>query len=273
MNFAVARPTPASDGSALGVSRPMTPAVGSDASSGKNEAARRSKTISGVCEGGNAEIIKLKSVRPTIVLIERQALIRHCLSHCISSEIEAPVMSFPDVESWRESSDDLRPTLIIVGASNGTRHFVERAVAQLRRSGQTAPIMVFSDCKEIDDIADALRAGANGYVPLGTPLEIAVGAIRLVLAGGAFVLGDALLLREQEPHRVDANETRIIFSARQKAVLDRLCQGKTNRLIAYELNIGENTVKSHVHKIMKKLGLKKRADVVTRIGEDSELFE
>nr|WP_246482341.1 LuxR C-terminal-related transcriptional regulator [Methylopila capsulata] len=51
------------------------------------------------------------------------------------------------------------------------------------------------------------------------------------------------------------------FTARQAAVVDALRQGKANKIIAYELNMRESTVKVHVRNIMRKLKAKNRTEV------------
>ena len=52
-----------------------------------------------------------------------------------------------------------------------------------------------------------------------------------------------------------------MFTARQGAVIRALCSGKANKIIAYELNMCESTVKVHVRNIMKKLKAKNRTEV------------
>jgi DNA-binding NarL/FixJ family response regulator len=58
-----------------------------------------------------------------------------------------------------------------------------------------------------------------------------------------------------------------IFTARQAAVIDALRRGKANKIIAYELNMRESTVKVHVRNIMKKLNAKNRTEVAYRANE------
>ena len=55
-------------------------------------------------------------------------------------------------------------------------------------------------------------------------------------------------------------------TARQAAVVDALRQGKSNKIIAYELNMRESTVKVHVRNIMKKLNARNRTEVAFRVN-------
>lgn len=217
----------------------------------------------------DAEIVSLRNDRaPTIVLIERRTLIRDCLSRCISDGFGAPVISFPTVDSLQEASAGLRPALIIVSDWRCIDERADCVIGRLRRADYDAPIVVLSDAENLDDVAESLRSGANGHVTTGTALQVAIEALRLVLVGGVFVPGDSVLGLRQACQKLEASAAgKITFTARQNAVLDALRQGKTNKLIAYELKMSESTVKVHVSNIMKKLGAKNRTEVAVKIGD------
>jgi DNA-binding NarL/FixJ family response regulator len=75
--------------------------------------------------------------------------------------------------------------------------------------------------------------------------------------------------------QVDGNGNPIAFSPRQLQVLERLRQGKQNKIIAYELGMCESTVKVHIRHIMRKLNARNRTQVVlltnnTNIGPAAE---
>jgi DNA-binding NarL/FixJ family response regulator len=88
--------------------------------------------------------------------------------------------------------------------------------------------------------------------------------MRLVGAGGPFAPTSALLdarsPSETTPPHYDLSK-KVLFTARQLAVLVALRRGKANKQIAYELNMREGTVKVHVRHIMKKLRAKNRTEV------------
>jgi DNA-binding NarL/FixJ family response regulator len=60
------------------------------------------------------------------------------------------------------------------------------------------------------------------------------------------------------PHRSPAE----VLTHRQREVLDRLCDGKSNKQIAYELGLSEGTVKIHITAIFRSLGVKNRTQAV-----------
>jgi ATP/maltotriose-dependent transcriptional regulator MalT len=74
-------------------------------------------------------------------------------------------------------------------------------------------------------------------------------------------------LRWQERHQRDAGATPVVassLSSRERSILERISQGKSNKEIAKDLSIAPETVKSHVKNIFAKLAVKKRAQAVAR---------
>jgi DNA-binding NarL/FixJ family response regulator len=94
--------------------------------------------------------------------------------------------------------------------------------------------------------------------------DVAVQAIRLVRAGGTFVPARTFIATRDLIEKLPAiteNSRKGWFTVRQLTVIESLRQGKSNKIIAYELNMCESTVKVHVRHIMKKLGAKNRTEV------------
>jgi DNA-binding NarL/FixJ family response regulator len=95
--------------------------------------------------------------------------------------------------------------------------------------------------------------------------DIAIEAVRFVLAGGTYVPIDYLLMRDW-PGTLpsEALPSSGAVTARELAVIRAIQKGKSNKVIAYELNMCESTVKVHVRNIMKKLSAKNRTDVAIK---------
>jgi DNA-binding NarL/FixJ family response regulator len=96
-------------------------------------------------------------------------------------------------------------------------------------------------------------------------LDVAVEAIRLVEAGGSFFPADRILAARGRPTpaqaKITTSQQKSLFTDRQAAIVDAIRRGKANKVIAYELNMRESTVKVHVRNIMKKLNAKNRTEV------------
>lgn len=95
--------------------------------------------------------------------------------------------------------------------------------------------------------------------------EIAVQALRFVLAGGTYVPMDFMLATDWPGAAQSSPQPKSgAITTRELAVVRAIQQGKSNKVIAYELNMCESTVKVHVRNIMKKLNAKNRTDLAIK---------
>ena len=121
-------------------------------------------------------------------------------------------------------------------------------------------MLTVSDQQE--DLVAALRAGADGYLLKDMDPEDLVAHLKEA-ARGQMVLSPALagllahaLRQESKPKTVDEAG----LTEQERKIIERIAAGKSNKLIARELNIAEGTVKVHVKHLLKKLNLKSRVE-------------
>jgi DNA-binding NarL/FixJ family response regulator len=150
-----------------------------------------------------------------------------------------------------------------------------QAITTVCQAFPAIPAIVFSDadCAQLSNIVWAsLKSGVRGIIPTRTTsLPITMAAMRFVKAGATFVPVD--LLVTSRPDRVPTRQNRLTL--RQGAVLSRLQQGKTNKIIAYELGMSESTVKTYVRNIMRKIGAVNRTQIAynaQRLSNDIEAY-
>jgi DNA-binding NarL/FixJ family response regulator len=129
------------------------------------------------------------------------------------------------------------------------------------------PLVILSDLNDATEVLLAIELGARGYLPAGLPFRQVVAAIRFINAGGTYIpvcvlAASSELERTSPAQAIDERGKSIEFSPRQTQVLERLQQGKQNKIIAYELGMCESTVKVHIRHIMKKLNARNRTQVV-----------
>jgi DNA-binding NarL/FixJ family response regulator len=135
-----------------------------------------------------------------------------------------------------------------------------------RKLLSVVPVIILSDTENPSSLAEIFESGVRGFVPTdNTTLEQIIEIIRLVCVGGIFVPLSSLPLRKSEEQAPtselgSSNE----FTRNELAVLDRLKVGKANKIIAYELGLSESTVKVHIGRIMKKLNVTNRTQIVCR---------
>ena len=196
-----------------------------------------------------------------IVLIEERLFVRDCVAHTFKQCSEFNVIPFPSVGGWIEGADTVAASLIVWCVPGQNEWRVQQELELLVQQQKAIPIIILSDVENLDSITHALNAGARGYLPTSVPLEIAMEAIHLVIAGGTYVPASILFAVQRSSQVSGIHKHPAIFTPRQAAVVEALRRGKANKIIAYELNMRESTVKVHVRSIMKKLKARNRTEV------------
>ena len=130
-------------------------------------------------------------------------------------------------------------------------------VAAVRAEFPAAQIIIITTYDTDEDLYQAVRAGARGYLLKDTSLVEFTDCIRRVSRGETRV-PDALVARLAG--RVGAAE----LTRRELEVLNRMAAGRANKEIATDLFVSESTVKTHINHIMTKLGCADRTQAVTQ---------
>lgn len=171
--------------------------------------------------------------------------------------------SVPDLEWAGEAGDgesalaqvaELAPEVILLdllmpGLSEG------ELIRQVRSVAPGSHILVLSSSQEDEMILGSLEAGANGYLHKTCSPEALIQGICDV-ATGEMVIPAHLL--KNLPAILHHQQEGKLLSKREIQVLGLIGQGRSNRMIATQLNLAENTIISHVTRILHKLGLKNR---------------
>jgi DNA-binding NarL/FixJ family response regulator len=115
-------------------------------------------------------------------------------------------------------------------------------------------------------LTELFESGARGFVPtINATIEQVIEIIGLIKAGGIFVPLSSLCLLNNKSRSIAAGAiSNNQFTASEFAILDRLKLGEANKIIAHELGVSESTVKVHIGRIMKKLKVTNRTQVVSR---------
>jgi len=135
------------------------------------------------------------------------------------------------------------------------------ALDTLSQQHTALPIVVLSGSEERSDMRRALDNGAMGFIPKSATAPVMLSALQLVLAGGVYV-PPALLGGNTGEVAPAAKE----LTPRQLEVLDKMMEGKPNKIIASELGLTQATVKAHVTAVLKTLNVTNRTQAV-RAGE------
>ena len=132
-----------------------------------------------------------------------------------------------------------------------------------------SPILVVSADSRPETIQQAMTLGASGFIPKSMDVEHMTKAVRAVLAGEVFVpASDAPTGGgHREPSHDDFSERYAALTPQQRKVLEMLVQGKSNKVIAFEMDVTESTVKAHVSAILHKLNVTSRTQAVLNAGK------
>ncbi len=181
------------------------------------------------------------------------------------------ISAWKSAEEWRKQ-EDLHPPLGAILLNLGGRKVTEGDVAdevsRLSSEFCPVPVVILADTDELPQILKALECGARGYIPSSVGIDVCVEAIGLAVAGGIFVPASSLLaMRHLIVPGAEQRSFSGMFTLRQAEVARALRRGKANKIIAYELNLRESTVKVHIRNIMKKLKATNRTEVAYKIND------
>lgn len=121
------------------------------------------------------------------------------------------------------------------------------ALRRIRAVDPAAKVIILTSYGTEEDIYQAIQAGAAGYVLKNERSDDLLDAVRAV-QGGAFWIPSKVESRFRE------RTTRAELTMRESEVLKLIFAGLTNKEIAYQLGVAENTIKNHINNLMVKLG-------------------
>jgi two-component system, NarL family, response regulator LiaR len=141
------------------------------------------------------------------------------------------------------------------------------AIHRIIGADPLARIMVVTSLEDEEKILAAIQAGALGYFPKTAPRSFLLDAIRKVADGVPYLptgIAQKLFkgLRAMKVPVSSSGEPPVTLTARQEEILQLLGEGRSDLEIGRKLNLTEATVRSHVHRILQRLGLENRAQAV-----------
>jgi DNA-binding NarL/FixJ family response regulator len=203
-----------------------------------------------------------------VIVADDHALFRRGLEMVLESE--------PDIDVVAEAGDgaeaiDLAvkhmPDLVLMDVRMPAQGGIE-ATKAIKDAVPHTKILMLTISDEEEDLYDAIKAGASGYLLKEISIEEVADAIRKVHAGQSLISPSmaskllnefaAMAKKDEEKQQMPAPR----LTDREMEVLTLVAQGMNNRDIAKELFISENTVKNHVRNILEKLHLHSRMEAV-----------
>lgn len=199
-----------------------------------------------------------------VALVDDHELVRRGVAAVLSAEAGIDVVAqFSDAEAAVQHCVQDPPDVVLMDLRMpGTPGL--QATAMLHQQAPDVTVLVLTVSEQAQDLQEALRFGAQGYVLKGAAPEELVQAVRQVHQGWVIVspemagklMGD--FTEEPAQGHSAPREVTDSLSAREWDVLKLLADGSSNREIADGLVVAENTVKTHMRSILTKLQLKNR---------------
>ncbi|WP_344122966.1 response regulator transcription factor [Kocuria aegyptia] len=216
----------------------------------------------GAASGGRADGCSAGEERIRVVLADDHARMRAAVRHALEAggcEVCAEGASADDaVRLAAEHRPDVA-LLDIHMPGNGIR-----AAEQISRSLPQTAVVMLTRSDDDEDLFDALRAGAAGYLLKGADPATLPGALRGVLAGEA-AMSPALVTRVLQEFRAPGrrmfrrrSDAAGKLSPREWEVMELLAEGRSTEEVAAKLFVSPTTVRVHVSTVLRKLRVKDR---------------
>lgn len=204
----------------------------------------------------------MKEEAATILLIDDHPLLRNGVKQLIELDENLKVIGeASDGAQGVVLAEQHDPDLILLDLNMPGMNGLDTLV-QLRTIDLSGRVVVFSVSNHEDDVVNALKHGADGYLLKDMEPEELLKALHQA-AAGQMVLSEKLTnvlvasLRETRPTEArDVEE----LTRRERDILKLITLGMTNKAIARKLSITESTVKVHVKHLLKKMKLKSRVE-------------
>jgi len=204
------------------------------------------------------------------MIVDDHALFRRGLEMVLEEEpdIELVGQASDGAEAVEKAAESL-PDVVLMDIRMPRSSGIE-ACRAMKEAAPSAKIVILTISDEEEDLFEAIRAGASGYLLKDIPLDEVADAVRAVhggqslinpsMAGKLLTEFATLAKRDDEERAQEVPAPRL--TEREMQVLKLVARGMNNRDIAKELFISENTVKNHVRNILEKLQIHSRMEAV-----------
>jgi two-component system response regulator NreC len=205
-----------------------------------------------------------------VVLADDHAVLRTGLAMLLNAQTDLEVVG--EAGSGAEAialARDAKPEVVVMDLTMGRDSGLD-VIAAIRRLQPSSYVLVLSMHRDVSYVRAALAAGASGYVAKSVADAELLTAVRAVAKGRTFVdlaiddpalREETLCLRRTGDHPLNVVPLRRL-SRREREVLGRVAQGFTNAQVAGQLGLSVKSVETYRARLLEKLGLRTRAELV-----------
>ena len=205
----------------------------------------------------------------SVLVVDDEALLRTAFSSLIDAEDDLAVVGqAADGRQAVELAASLSPEVVVMDVRMPVMDGIEATRQINSGQGPGGPRVLILTTFDLDEyVFDALQAGASGFALKSRPLEELLSAIRTVAAGEALLAPSVtrrLIAHFTDRGRVPARARQGLdeLTEREREVLSLVAQGLSNAELAQTLHVTLPTAKTHVSRILTKLGARDRTQLV-----------
>jgi DNA-binding NarL/FixJ family response regulator len=235
---------------------------------GSSELVRRRPAVGECNDIAQLKGMSLPSRRATlgtqllsIGLIDPKALTRQSISETLAKALpEYVTIAVSSCEELLEIQSKPRSWVLIIIHTRSAQLrdvWIQNTLEFVRQHLAGTPVALLSDRDDVENVLEALTCGVRGFISTSLEAELAIAAFRLIGAGGTFIPTDALRVATTNYEHPSPPEE-LELTLRELSVIDLICEGKPNKVIAGKLDLQESTVKVHVRNILRKLNAANR---------------
>jgi DNA-binding NarL/FixJ family response regulator len=204
-----------------------------------------------------------------VLLVDDQTLVRTGFRLILGSEPDIDVVGdAADGQEGVELGRRLRPDVVLMDIRMPKVDGIE-ATRRLTSASPATKVVILTTYDLDEYVFDALRAGASGFILKDAPADQLVNAVR-VAAGGDALLAPSVtrrLVEEFARRKPRADVPLADLTARELEVLKLMAKALSNAEVAERLVVSEGTVKTHVARVLDKLGCRDRVQAVVAAYE------
>ena len=204
-----------------------------------------------------------------VLVVDDQALLRTAFSSLIDAEDDLEVVGeAADGRQAVELAAKLGPDVVVMDVRMPVTDGIQATRQIMSERTEFVPRVLILTTFDLDEyVFEALRAGASGFVLKSRPLEELLAAIRTVAAGEALLAPSVtrrLIAHFAEAGRTPKKTPRGLaeLTEREREVLALVARGLSNAELAETLHVSLPTAKTHVSRILTKLGARDRTQLV-----------
>ena len=193
-----------------------------------------------------------------IIVADDHPMFREGVVHSLENEQDVEIIGQASSgEEAYELIKEMMPDLLLLDISMPG----EGGIATTKKVSAKYPvvkIIILTGSEDDDDLVEALKAGASGYVVKGIAAKELVNAVKAVAGGGTYISPEMAISRLRDLQKPQSSDPLSYLSDRENQILELVAKGMTNRDIGDQLHLAEKTIKHYMTNILEKLHVKSR---------------